>query len=173
MSEGLINADQVKGLVEDAVKAAIIAVNTVDPASRPASPSAAPPSAPAWIKRRQFPSLTRALKAARSGSFAKAGFELEVSNAAKVLWYDQKDDDVAERSLVWPTTIDQALQLFDHMGETKATKELDRLDDAKVHIESLSLHQPTLDDAFLSLTGHAATKAAPEEEAKKGKKEKK
>lgn len=133
----LLTAEQVQGLVTDAVKAAILAVNTVDPAARPAAASAAPAAAPAWIRRRNFPSLTRALKAARADSFAKAGFELEVSNAAKALWYSQKDDDVADRSIVWPTTIDQALQLFDHMGETAATKELDRLDDAIKSVESV------------------------------------
>jgi ABC-2 type transport system ATP-binding protein len=31
-----------------------------------------------------------------------------------------------------------------------------RLDDAQVDLESIALHRPTLDDVFLSLTGHAA-----------------
>ena len=156
MSDTLLTSEQVTGLVTDAVKAAILAVNTVDPAARPASPSVAPPSAPAWIKRRQFPSLTRALKASRAGSFAKAGFELEVSNAAKALWYDQSDDDVADRSIVWPTTIDQALQLFDHMGETAATKELDRLDDAIKSVERMASVKAMSEDATWDLTGGTA-----------------
>lgn len=138
VAPALFTQDQVATIVRDAVTEGIKAANTVDPASRPAAPIAAPVAAPAWVKRKQFPSLTRALKSARAGSFAKAGFELEVSNAAKALWYDQKDDDVAERSIIWPTTVEHALQLFDHMGETKATKELDRLDDAIKSVESIS-----------------------------------
>ena len=31
-----------------------------------------------------------------------------------------------------------------------------RLDDAHIPIEDIALHRPTLDDVFLSLTGHAA-----------------
>lgn len=52
---------------------------------------------------------------------------------------------------------------------------LDRLDNAHARVESMSLHRPTLDDAFLSLTGHAATQEdAPEDGTqKKGKKDKK
>ena len=48
---------------------------------------------------------------------------------------------------------------------------LDRLEKAKVDVESISLHRPTLDDVFLTLTGHATT-AEPEaeEKNKKGKK---
>lgn len=134
---GLFTQDQVATIVRDAVTEGIKAANTVDPASRPPAPAATPIAAPAWVKRKQFPSLTRALKSARSGSFAKAGFELEVSNAAKQLWYGQSDDDVADRSVVWPTSIEQAIQLFDHMGETKATKELDRLDEAIKSVESV------------------------------------
>ncbi len=137
---GLFTQEQVASIVRDAVTEGIKAANTVNPADRPAAPSATDTAigAPAWVKRRQFPSLTRALKSARAGSFAKAGFELEVSNAAKSLWYNQSDDGIAERSVVWPTNVEQALQLFDHMGETKATKELDRLDDAIKSVEATS-----------------------------------
>lgn len=133
----LFTQDQVQVMVREAVTEGIKAANTVNPADRPASPSGAVDGAPAWVKRRQFPSLTRALKSARSGSFKNSGFELEVSNAAKQLWYGQSDDDVADRSIVWPTTVEQAIELFDHMGETKATKELDRLDDAIKSVESV------------------------------------
>jgi ABC-2 type transport system ATP-binding protein len=40
-----------------------------------------------------------------------------------------------------------------------------RLDDAGIEIEAIALHRPTLDDVFLSLTGHAAETALEEEEA--------
>jgi ABC-2 type transport system ATP-binding protein len=39
-----------------------------------------------------------------------------------------------------------------------------RLDDAGIDIEDIALHRPTLDDVFLSLTGHAAEMALEEEE---------
>jgi ABC-2 type transport system ATP-binding protein len=39
-----------------------------------------------------------------------------------------------------------------------------RLDDTTIAIEDIALHRPTLDDVFLSLTGHAAEVAAEESE---------
>jgi ABC-2 type transport system ATP-binding protein len=39
-----------------------------------------------------------------------------------------------------------------------------RLDDAGIEIEAIALHRPTLDDVFLSLTGHAAETALEEKE---------
>jgi ABC-2 type transport system ATP-binding protein len=39
-----------------------------------------------------------------------------------------------------------------------------RLDDAGIPIEDIALHRPTLDDVFLSLTGHAAEMALEEAE---------
>jgi ABC-2 type transport system ATP-binding protein len=39
-----------------------------------------------------------------------------------------------------------------------------RLDDAGIDIEEIALHRPTLDDVFLSLTGHAAEAALEDEE---------
>ncbi len=43
---------------------------------------------------------------------------------------------------------------------------LDDMEQASIHIESLSLHKPTLDDVFLNLTGHKAEKEETEEETK-------
>ena len=40
-----------------------------------------------------------------------------------------------------------------------------RLDGANIPIEDIALHRPTLDDVFLSLTGHAAEMAELEDEA--------
>lgn len=42
-------------------------------------------------------------------------------------------------------------------GVQELKQVLQRLEEAGVEVESLSLHRPTLDDVFLSLTGHAAT----------------
>lgn len=57
-------------------------------------------------------------------------------------------------------------------GGVKTLKEvLQKLENAKIGVESISLHRPTLDDVFLTLTGHAATAAETDEAtAKKGRK---
>lgn len=57
-------------------------------------------------------------------------------------------------------------------GGVKRLKQvLQLLEDAKVEVESVSLHRPTLDDVFLTLTGHAATtEEADDASKKKGKK---
>jgi ABC-2 type transport system ATP-binding protein len=39
-----------------------------------------------------------------------------------------------------------------------------RLDEAGVNVDDLTLRRPTLDDVFLSLTGHAAEPAGDEQE---------
>jgi ABC-2 type transport system ATP-binding protein len=39
------------------------------------------------------------------------------------------------------------------------------LDDADVQLEDINVHRPTLDDVFLSLTGHSAEEAAEDEAA--------
>jgi ABC-2 type transport system ATP-binding protein len=43
-----------------------------------------------------------------------------------------------------------------------------RLDDAGIAIDDISVSTPTLDDVFLTLTGHAAEEAAEQAEAKAG-----
>lgn len=53
-------------------------------------------------------------------------------------------------------------------GVKKLKNLLEKLEANKIKVEGLSLHKPTLDDVFLTLTGHAATQETLEE--KKGKK---
>lgn len=55
-------------------------------------------------------------------------------------------------------------------GVTKLKQVLQKLEDAKIQVDNVSLHRPTLDDVFMSLTGHVATKAEVEKTKKKGKK---
>ena len=50
-------------------------------------------------------------------------------------------------------------------GPTVLLETVRRLDDANVPIEDIALHRPTLDDVFLSLTGHAAEMELQEEQA--------
>lgn len=55
-------------------------------------------------------------------------------------------------------------------GAQELADMLMRLEQAGVTVETVSLHRPTLDDVFLSLTGHAATEQTDDEEGKKAKK---
>jgi ABC-2 type transport system ATP-binding protein len=56
-------------------------------------------------------------------------------------------------------------------GAKRAKQLLQRLEDAGIQVETISMHRPTLDDVFLTLTGHAATAEETEQQAqKKGKK---
>lgn len=55
-------------------------------------------------------------------------------------------------------------------GAKKAKELLQELEDSKVEVETISMHRPTLDDVFMSLTGHAASAAEAEAANKKGKK---
>jgi ABC-2 type transport system ATP-binding protein len=50
-------------------------------------------------------------------------------------------------------------------GPTVLLETVRRLDDASIPIEDIALHRPTLDDVFLSLTGHAAEVALEESDA--------
>lgn len=52
-------------------------------------------------------------------------------------------------------------------GSTAIVDAVRRLDDAKVEIEDIALRRPTLDDVFLSLTGHVAEEVVEEPPAKR------
>jgi ABC-2 type transport system ATP-binding protein len=58
-------------------------------------------------------------------------------------------------------------------GPTVLLETVRRLDDASIPIEDIALHRPTLDDVFLSLTGHAAEVALEESEEPQPEPEKK
>lgn len=51
-------------------------------------------------------------------------------------------------------------------GASKLRQVLQKLEDAGVKVDDVSLHRPTLDDVFMSLTGHVATKAEAKKPAK-------
>lgn len=56
-------------------------------------------------------------------------------------------------------------------GGTKELQQiLNRLTSAKIEVESVSLHKPTLDDVFMSLTGHLTTEEKEEQSKKNNKK---
>jgi ABC-2 type transport system ATP-binding protein len=63
-------------------------------------------------------------------------------------------------------------------GPTVLLETVRRLDDAGIEIEEIALHRPTLDDVFLSLTGHAAevaieeaVESEPEPEKRRGRRD--
>jgi ABC-2 type transport system ATP-binding protein len=66
-------------------------------------------------------------------------------------------------------TIDEETRLIrvpvGAQGPSVLLETVRRLDVAGIEIEAIALHRPTLDDVFLSLTGHAAETALEEEEA--------
>ncbi|HEY5806108.1 MAG TPA: ATP-binding cassette domain-containing protein [Candidatus Saccharimonadales bacterium] len=54
-------------------------------------------------------------------------------------------------------------------GLPRIKKTLERLDDAHIEVENISLRRPTLDDVFLTLTGHVVTQETAEEQTGKQK----
>lgn len=132
----MLTADQVENLVSTAVAAGIKAANTVDPEERPAAAKAAP----AFHKRRGLPSFDRALKAAGTDDWSNAGFERDVQKAARELWDPKQDWGLSKYGVLWYKSPQEALALFDYMGEREATKEMDRVDSAiKAMSESLTV----------------------------------
>ncbi len=57
-------------------------------------------------------------------------------------------------------------------GVTELKQVLEKLENAKIQVDSVSLHRPTLDDVFLTLTGHAASRENDADD-QKGKEKKK
>lgn len=65
----------------------------------------------------------------------------------------------------------RTLSVASKAGVGKLKEVLQNLEDARIEVDSISLHRPTLDDVFMALTGHAAIKEElAEEMTKKGKK---
>lgn len=65
----------------------------------------------------------------------------------------------------------RVLSIVSKGGVKKLQQVLNRLEEAKIIVDSVELRRPTLDDVFLTLTGHGATKEEKEADKKqKGKK---
>lgn len=137
-----LTQEQVKGLVSDAVKAALAVANTVADADRPAATK----TAPAVITRRQaFPSLRRAVVRAAKGRLD--GYEAEFTAAAKAVFGYGEDDDLGPSSVIWPGTLDEAYSIFEHMG---AKAPADRVDAA---IKAIDATKAMSNDGSYSLSG--------------------
>jgi HK97 family phage major capsid protein len=118
MAEKFLSADDVKGLVSDAVADAIKAVNTVDEESRPSAPKAFN------ITKRSYgmPKVGAAMKAAFRGGFNGKTDEYEkdfTQTAAALFGYAGGEEAPSSRSVVWPKNMQEAAQVFEAMGESK------------------------------------------------------
>lgn len=80
----------------------------------------------------------------------------------------------AQKALAAETTKEDAdrrtISIANDTGVKKLKSLLETLEKAKVSVDSLSLHKPTLDDVFLQLTGHEASVSSTEDTDKKEKK---
>lgn len=81
--------------------------------------------------------------------------ESDFSKAVKVIDEKGKIDD-RKRTIIIATKD----------GSHKLKEILQKLEKEKINVEKLSLHKPTLDDVFLALTGHTASKDEHENEVK-------
>jgi ABC-2 type transport system ATP-binding protein len=76
---------------------------------------------------------------------------------------------LAESPVVREVTVaDGSLRLTVDHGEEALPVLLRTLDGAGITMSAISLARPTLDDVFLTLTGHAAEESATDEEADSG-----
>jgi ABC-2 type transport system ATP-binding protein len=83
--------------------------------------------------------------------------DADFAAAGKLLGKDELHEDASRRSI--SIAIDG--------GATHVKDVLVQLEQAKIKVEGLSLHKPTLDDVFLTLTGRQAEAASEEEGGKK------
>ena len=76
----------------------------------------------------------------------------------------ERDDDPARRPRCWPASARAHVEVDDHTrkltvptsrGAAALTQVVRELDEAGIQIDDIGLRRPTLDDVFLSLTGHA------------------
>lgn len=91
------------------------------------------------------------------------------------LTISQKSDFEKARSVIQSKSIQadpgqRTISIATKSGIKEVKQALQKLEDAKIEVENLSMHGPTLDDVFMTLTGHTATAEKPKETKKGGKK---
>lgn len=119
---------------EAAGAAALKAINTVSDDDRPAAAKAAP----AVVKsRRIFPRLSLAVKGMVTGKWDRAGYEREISKAARELWYTDADG-VAPNAVIWPKSLTEAQALFEYMGEKESLQAAEHISAVRAMTESLT-----------------------------------
>lgn len=84
----------------------------------------------------------------------KERIELSFKNDADF----QSAKDIVKGKTVQAHPEDRSLSIANDGGVSALKNMLEKLEIAKVKVEGLSLHKPTLDDVFLNLTGHEASK---------------
>ena len=146
VAQEFLTPDAVKGLVSDAVKAALVEANTVSDADRPGAVKSA---APTIITRRQaFPSLRRAVM--RASKFALDGYERDFDQAAKAVFGYKSDDLEGGQSVIWPSNLDEAYRVFEYMGERSATEKVETA------IKAVEATKAMNNDGSYSLSGGTA-----------------
>ena len=98
---------------------------------------------------------------------AKLGGDVVELTLAKSVHVEKALQVVGKFAAKTPTSEDQTIRIPVKNGSKSLLEIVRALDDAKLEPESISLHQPSLDDVFLALTGKKAEVAAPK--AKHGK----
>ena len=140
-----LDMEQLQKLVETAAEKAIRAVNTVDPEARPAAPET-PASAPNVLRRGYgLPRLGKAMNGVFRGAFRSSeAFEKDVAQTAAEIWGyntpDKEDDSDplieqggkarSYRSVIWPKSREEMIEVLSAMGERTKADEVTRLDSA-------------------------------------------
>lgn len=99
---------------------------------------------------------------------AKVGSDRLEITIGKKSNFDKAVDIIDGKSLQVDTGR-RAVSFASKGGVRKLRETLENLDSAKIEVETISLHRPTLDDVFMTLTGHTATTVEPTDETKKKK----
>ena len=139
-----LTLEQLKETVQSSVDAAIRAVNTPDPTDRPPAPE--PPAAPNVLRRGYgLPRLGKAMNGVFRGAFRSSeAFEKDVAQTAAEIWGyntpDKEDDSDplieqggkarSYRSVIWPKSREEMIEVLSAMGERTKADEVTRLDSA-------------------------------------------
>lgn len=128
-----------QAVVTESVSAALKAVNTVDADARPGAPAA--PASNVNLRRYGPPRLGVAMKGLFNGFRQSSAFERDLSQAAADLfgYKGEKDDGddpfieevgtvKSQRSLIWPKSRSEMVDVLYAMGEKRTAKDVDYLD---------------------------------------------
>lgn len=130
-----VTTDQLKELITEAVKA----INPPDPAQVPGQSTKAVGANVNLRRYNPFPSINRAVRAAKSGRFDdSSSFERDFVMAAKQVFNYVGDnaDGVGDQSVIWPANLEEARTVLAYMGERDAAKSLDQIDAAVKSIDA-------------------------------------
>lgn len=146
---------QLSDLITGAVDKAIKAINPPDPAQVPGQSTKSVGANVNLRRYNPFPSLQRAVNAAKAGRFDdKSAFERDFVQAAKLAfnYVGEGADGVGDHSVIWPTNLDEARTVFAYMGEREAAKSLDQIDAAVKSIDATKAMTEAVTSTFTAGT---------------------